>query len=243
MKVRDSRGGINYSFPVSNGLLTAEHRKRLGSALWEFLWFIDRTTCNDKDGCGLVLGGRPITCASIARSLGSSERAVRANCRRLAAHGYIRVQRAPHGLKVWVTKSKKFAWKRPTESRRPLDRRGEENCHSDRYGAAAQIGRNVPMHIDNQQDRTEDGKELPLWSSVGKAWTALDLTYPIGSLEFRSSWQSWFEAGSGQPLSLLMEQCICCCKDKNIRVPPEFYKLKCRVEEREDDMVELEVPV
>ena len=66
--------------------------------------------------------------------------------------------------------------------------------------------------------------------SIGKAWEALELTYPIGSTEFRNSWQSLFESGKGQPLPLLMEQCICRCQDKDIRVPPEFYKLKRRAD-------------
>lgn len=241
MKLQDSKGGTNYSFPVSNGLLTPEHRRSLGSALWEFLWFIDRTTCNDRDGCGLVLGGRPITYASIAQCLGCSERAVRTNCRRLAAHGYIRMQRAPHGLKVWVTKSKKFHWKRPAESRRPLDRRVEENRHSDRRGTAAQIGRNVPMHIDNTSDTSQDRKQALRFGSIGEAWKALELWYPIGSPEFRIQWEALFEVGNRQPLCLLMEQCITYCRDHGVRVPREFYDLKRRAEEGEHQIVKLEV--
>jgi hypothetical protein len=70
----------------------------------------------------------------------------------------------------------------------------------------------------------------------------LDLSYPIGDSEFRGAWESFWSRADGQALVVLMEQCICYCKDKNIRVPPDFYKLKRGVEEREDEMVKLEVP-
>jgi hypothetical protein len=45
---------------VSNGLLKDDHRKRIGSAVWEFMWLIDKITRIDEDGKGWVLGGKPI---------------------------------------------------------------------------------------------------------------------------------------------------------------------------------------
>jgi hypothetical protein len=243
MKVQDSNGGTNHLFPLSNGLLTREHRKKMGSAVWEFLWFIDRTT-SEGDGYGIVLGGQPVTYARIAQCLGSSERAVRANCQRLKFHGYIRVKRTPHGSQVWVAKSKKFAWKRLAEIRRLLHSGVEENCLSDRQQTATQIGRNLPMHIDDTTHNTQDRKQAPRrFGSIGKAWKILGLSYPIGSPEFRNSWESLFEDGNGQALSLLMEECITYCRDKDIRVPREFFTLKHGTEDREDDMVKLEAPL
>ncbi len=130
MKVNGSRPGeINYLIPISNGLLCSEHRKRIGIAIWEFAWLIDRTT-KEEDGVGIVLGGKPIKYSEIASDLGISKRTAAENCRRLAKEGYIRLDQAPHGNKFWVAKSKKFTWKRQEESFLPQGERQEETFQS-----------------------------------------------------------------------------------------------------------------
>ena len=98
------------------------------------------------------------------------------------------------------------------------------------------------MPIDNTPDNTQDREQAPRFGPISKAWKALELSYPIGSTEFRIQWEALFEVGNRQPLYLLMEQCIACCRDKDIKVPPEFYKLKRIAEEGEDEMVRIEVP-
>ena len=97
------------SYPVRiwSGLLAANHRKRMGTALWEFLWLVDKVT-REENGRGLVLGGKPVTCREIAADLGLTDRAVWSALARLKAEGYIEVTRRPAGLSIVVLKSKKW---------------------------------------------------------------------------------------------------------------------------------------
>jgi excisionase family DNA binding protein len=89
----------------------AEHRERIGPALWEFLWAIDRTTkeITDDQGqrWGVVLGGQPVTMERVAEESGGTARTARRNIERLVREGYLDVTRAPHGLIVRVARSKK----------------------------------------------------------------------------------------------------------------------------------------
>ncbi|UYL94147.1 putative transcriptional regulator [Geobacillus phage vB_GthS_PK5.2] len=103
----------SFYFPVYTGLLTPEHRERIGPAIWEFLWLISKVTKEvqeEGETLGIVLGGRPVKLAEIADDLGSSERSVRRNITRLKEQGYIESVRAPYGEIYRVRKSKKFAY-------------------------------------------------------------------------------------------------------------------------------------
>lgn len=72
-------------FYVSAGLLTSQHRNRIGESLWEFLWLISHETKME----GKVLNGSPITLQRIAEELGESYRTARRNLERLAKAGYV----------------------------------------------------------------------------------------------------------------------------------------------------------
>jgi hypothetical protein len=116
-------------FYVSAGLLTAEHMRRIGSALAEFLWLISHET---RDG-GRVLNGAPITLKRIAADLGECERTARTNLRRLEAEGYITRRRGQAGYEHCIANSKKWV-KGPAE-----------NCRTDRQETAAQNGKKLPI--------------------------------------------------------------------------------------------------
>lgn len=101
----------DFYFPTYIGLLSPEHREKIGPALWEFLWFISKTTKEFQEGnesLGIVLGGRPIKVEEIIEELGISEKTVRRNITRLKQHGYIETTRAPYGEIYRVRRSKKF---------------------------------------------------------------------------------------------------------------------------------------
>jgi hypothetical protein len=88
-----SAAGKNYSIPVSNGLFA--HQKRIGAAVWVFLWLIDHTTkeAQATDGRveGLVSGGHPVPLSVIARDMEKmSPDAVYEHLAHLAKEGYIR---------------------------------------------------------------------------------------------------------------------------------------------------------
>jgi DNA-binding transcriptional ArsR family regulator len=105
-----------FVIPVSNGILEGEHREKIRSAIWLFLWLIDRTTIEQPspDGTGLeglVLGGKAIATRFIAEQIGESERAVRYHLDQLEEHGYIR--RIEHrGLANGYALRKSKKWQR-----------------------------------------------------------------------------------------------------------------------------------
>ena len=91
---------------VSNGLLHG-HRKRMGSAVWEFMWLLDKITKIDEDGIGWVLGGKPVTLAQISEDLEIAQNHVSENLTKLKKEGYLEITRTPHGLSIKVAKAKK----------------------------------------------------------------------------------------------------------------------------------------
>jgi hypothetical protein len=80
-------------FYVSEGLLTAEHLKRIDNSLWEFLWLISHET---REG-GKVLNGSPITIDRIAKDLGFGIRTVKRHLAHLVEQGYILRSRKTSG--------------------------------------------------------------------------------------------------------------------------------------------------
>lgn len=151
MKVADSTGATNFLFPVSNGLLTPKHRERIGIAVWEFAWMIDRTTA-ERDGWGLVLGGIPVTYARLSKDLGLSLTTVRENCQRLVKHGYLRTIRTPRGLKIEVRKSKKFAWK--SECRETDDHIGSDSRKTDDHRGTDRRKTDDAIRPNSKEDLT-----------------------------------------------------------------------------------------
>jgi hypothetical protein len=51
---RKYRASDSHPMPLWSGIM--EHCGRIGSALWEFVWCLDKIT-EDRDGIGIVLGG------------------------------------------------------------------------------------------------------------------------------------------------------------------------------------------
>lgn len=113
------------TFRVSSGLPAADHRRRMGDAVWLFLWYLDRQT----GGHGWVLKsrraarGRPLTDDEAARDLGVHVKTIGAQRRSLAAEGYIVTARARVGHRVQVTNQKKF----PGVARSQDDARSDGN--------------------------------------------------------------------------------------------------------------------
>jgi hypothetical protein len=97
---------MSYPFPVWSGIF--EHYDRIGEAIWEFLWCLNRIT-REENGVGLVLGGAPIKLERIVNEMkGSRKETVRLRLKKLVAESYIRVRRTPYGQVIEVLNSKKF---------------------------------------------------------------------------------------------------------------------------------------
>lgn len=89
---------------VSNGLLTAQHKKKMGSAIWEFLWCLDKVTKIDSKGIGWVLGGKAINLKDF--KFGHINTVSR-NLQKLEKGGYIILYHTPYGISIRVAKAKK----------------------------------------------------------------------------------------------------------------------------------------
>lgn len=101
----------SYPFPMYSGLLEPEHYKKIGSAIWLFLWCISSTTKElEEEGTvwGNVLGGRPMKLSEIAEYFGVNDKTVSRWLDTLEQHEYIRVTRAARGLILSVRNSKKW---------------------------------------------------------------------------------------------------------------------------------------
>lgn len=106
---------MNFYITISIGLLKDNHRERMGNAVWEFMWLIDKITQIDEEGFGWVLGGKPINIKDLR--MGTSESTVKRNLRILAKEGYIVVKRASYGLIIKVRKAQKRFGQRVKKSR------------------------------------------------------------------------------------------------------------------------------
>lgn len=102
---RSYRGKKSYPIPVWNGLL--EHKTRIGSTIWVFLWCLDKIT-SEQNGLGMVHGGAPVKAKQIAADVNESPKTVERHLRRLVRGHYIVARRTPYGLVLSVTNSRKF---------------------------------------------------------------------------------------------------------------------------------------
>lgn len=91
---------------VTNNLLEGRHIRAIGSAVWEFMWCLDKITKIDK-GLGYVLGGRPIKLKEIADELEKAEVNISRNLHKLEKAGYLSLKTAPYGVLITVHKAKK----------------------------------------------------------------------------------------------------------------------------------------
>ena len=99
------KNGESYVLPIWNGIL--DHRQQMGSAIWEFIWCIDKII-DEKSSVGMVLNGAPVKLKDIVADIpGSDLETTRLHMRKLEKGGYIKRRRTPCGYVIQVLKSKK----------------------------------------------------------------------------------------------------------------------------------------
>jgi DNA-binding MarR family transcriptional regulator len=109
-EVGDTVPENSYPFYTYSGLLTPEHFKQIGNAIWLFLWCISSTTTEkEKDGVvwGIVKGNKPHKLPELAEIFDVNEKTVRRWISDLEKCDYIKVTRAPYGLIFTVKNSKR----------------------------------------------------------------------------------------------------------------------------------------
>jgi hypothetical protein len=121
-----------YPIPVSNGLL--EHCARMGAAVWYFMWCVDKTTKEQRDEAGnligIVYGGKPCHDSNIAANLQVHVNTIRNWRKHLVKEGYIQTTRTPNGYSIKVANSKKWSGKGAEKNALQPPKRITENCES-----------------------------------------------------------------------------------------------------------------
>jgi hypothetical protein len=178
---------------VNNGLLEGDHRKRMGSAVWEFMWLLDKITSVSEEGIGKVLGGRPIKLKEFGT--GIVEPNISLNLTKLTEEGYINVIHAPYGLVITVNKARKIfnqkSDKRFTENIKPHN----ENIKPHNEN----IKPNKTRQLDKTLDKTSIDKSIQKKSfSVGNpdineiaSYFLYKLQIPKEDISFKDSRIYW----------------------------------------------------
>lgn len=139
---------------VTNNLLDPKHRESMGTAVWEFMWCLDKITSIDEDGVGKVLGGRPIKLEEICKEIGGVRRTTMRNLIQLEKHGYIGKRRTPYGIVLWVNKAKKRFGREVTR----MSPRSAKNVTS-----------NIRQYKDSNNKNTRDLKNHVIIGSHSKS--------------------------------------------------------------------------
>lgn len=169
-------------FPVGirNGLISGEHRRRMGMAVWEFMWLVDHVTEEyqrpDGECRGRVLGGTVIKADTIADEMEISANTVQDSLKKLFIAGYIDYRRDAYGYRIEVRNSKK--WVRPPTGvtdygpyrtgEREFRRTGDSSISPELHKSDSP----APLDIAMGEDLTEshpdddDDKAASVWTAV-----------------------------------------------------------------------------
>jgi hypothetical protein len=223
----------SHPIPLWNGVF--EHYDRIGDALWEFAWCIDRIT-EERDGVGIVLGGSPVKLRAIVDALkGSSKETVRRHMDSLEEENYIRRRRTAYGHVIEVLNSRKFGiWKHSKEKpQNDVSRPPEKPI----YGSEKpKFGSEKPKNSINKEDsavdsavdaaveRTADGSEL--WNLIGVPPQKMPP-------EFRELCEGLHANKNGQPMSEFVGVCMDVWESRRNTIPPQFAKAAAAIRERE----------
>jgi hypothetical protein len=113
-----------YYIEITNNLLEAKHRNKMGESVWLFMWLLDKMTSISEEGVGKVLGGKPIKYDEIKKDLGISRSTFQRWVNILEKEKYIITIRTPYGLSFSVNKAKKVFGKKVDK---PVVSSGQKN--------------------------------------------------------------------------------------------------------------------
>ncbi len=153
---------------ISNGLLQGAHRKQMGEAVWEFMWCIDKITKVDEDGCGWVLGGKPIKLKSLTDEMGVHATTVSRNLNKLQKFGYLGLVRTPYGIKIKINKAKKiFKKNKGNAVEKPGDNKKRFSTNATRFSVSAKSNiRQLHQRTEYKYSIKPDIKNLKKLQSI-----------------------------------------------------------------------------
>lgn len=156
---------------VKNGLLDDDHELRMGPAVWQYMWILDRITKIDEEGIGWVLGGKPVTLDEIAKN--RSRDTVSRNLQRLKKEGYIDMTRTPYGLVISVMKAKKEFRRQSAKMSNLSSKRESTNMPNHSAEMPNLSGKNVESNKTETVDR--DSKTVTIGASAQEVAEVIDL--------------------------------------------------------------------
>lgn len=232
---RKYRDGDSHPIPLWNGVF--EHYDRIGDALWEFAWCIDRIT-EERVGVGVVLGGSPVKLRAIVGALkGSKKETVRRHMDSLENENYIRRRRTPYGYVIEVLNSRKFGiWKHSKEKPQNDVSPAIEKpiCEPEKPIHGSEKPKNNTNKEDAAGTQQEDAAvAAALVPDCLNPWKLLGSDLPMGSPRFQKIFEHFGATRNGNSLSDAMERAIQSANKRGVKVPPKFFEAKRTVERRE----------
>lgn len=175
------------SFPLRiwSGLFKKKHWSRMGPSIWLFGTLIDKVT-KEENGKGFVLGGKPITYATLEKEMSITRRQYVRHIDILRDNGYISTKKTPHGLVIVINNSKKFSTRKtPISDKNVTTGKGvvTEKSQAGDKNVPSGVTKKSQVYIDNKVDSKGTKKEirqsdsLSLWNSL---YTIFNL--PVGSM-------------------------------------------------------------
>jgi hypothetical protein len=172
MTTHGRKYGDKASYPISvwNGIF--DHSQKIGLALWEFLWCIDKITI-EKDGIGWVFGKTPVKVARIANDFGVCEKTVRIHLNQLKAFGYISTKKTPFGLVIGVKNSRKIWAPSPSPQHSGKELPESSTASGNSFPETAQkLPERLPKNYRSKEDKAVDKAidsrvACPVWQETG----------------------------------------------------------------------------
>jgi hypothetical protein len=220
----------SYPIPLWSGLIRAKHRRAIGTAVWTFLWCLDRVTA-DVDGWGIILGGKPVKDTEIGSQLGIHPNTVSADREKLLKGGYISAKRTPYGFVYRVRNSRKFGvWGK---------KRSTTSCGSDPQPSVDPdpqdpVETKKTMQLDHAVDVAANSKSLPP-SPEDSVWTYLRIG-PCGPIPFQELLEFGWKSRNGGPYSRLIGETIDAweaAEGQKLRQCPDLFRALSKLRRQE----------
>lgn len=96
-----------FGIEIKNHLLEPKHVENMGTAVWLYMYLIDKITSVNEDGVGKVLGGKPLKYSEVKDELGISKDTYTRWIKKLEEYPYIESTLAPYGYSFKVLKAYK----------------------------------------------------------------------------------------------------------------------------------------
>jgi hypothetical protein len=213
----------SHPIPLWNGVF--EHFERIGQALWEFVWCIDKIT-EERDGVGLVFGGAPIKLGAIVSGLkGSNKETVRRHLTHLVRENYIRRRRTPYGYVIEVLNSRKFGiWKRSEEKlQNAVSSGGEKPIYEPEKPI---YGSEKPQKVVNKEDAavdsTKDAAAVPAagnGTTQHPVWAFAGISEVRFGIPLRKILEGLYDAKGDQTLEEFLGVCMDAIQAQGGKIP------------------------